>query len=73
MSNSKIPEKYCKRNINKPRAYTVKELRKLLKQLPNNLPIEQGFEGGVMLIVYNVSRGNPHLEFIEVEGWEKDE
>lgn len=43
---------------------TVGELKEWLNQLPDDLPVHQGFGGSATLTVYNISE-NPHLEFEE--------
>jgi hypothetical protein len=46
---------------------TVGEAIEQLKRLPEDLEISQGFSEGVRLIVYNISRHNPHLAFEEAD------
>lgn len=54
------------RGHTQPTAKTVQELRELLKELPDDLPIEQGFAKAVELVVYNIA-DDCHLEFREPE------
>jgi len=58
-----IPECYYKGDAEKPHAATVGELKQLLGQLPDDLPIMQGFGQGVNLCVYNVKCHTAHLSF----------
>jgi len=43
---------------------TVGELKEWLSQLPDDLPVHQGFADSTKMTVYNVS-DSPHLEFEE--------
>jgi len=56
-----------------PKIYTVGELKEILGELPDDLPIKQGFGDGVMLIVYNHDDGEDHLEFEEIEDYGEDD
>jgi hypothetical protein len=62
-----VPEKFYKGDIDKPQAQNVGDLKKLLDELPNHLKIEQGFDKGVTLVVFNIRKNNPHLSFQENE------
>ena len=48
-------------------AYTVGELKKVLEELPDDIPIQQGFEEGVHVVVYNALHEDIHLEFEEID------
>lgn len=61
-----IPEDFY-RGDNHPVVQNVGELKKQLEKLPNDLLIQCGCEDGAAIIVYNVTSGNPVLEFTEVE------
>ncbi len=55
-------------------AKTVGELKEVLKELPDDIAINQDYSevGGCQVTVYNMNPkfGNkPHLEFQEVEDW----
>ncbi|MFA5340164.1 MAG: hypothetical protein WC332_00160 [Clostridia bacterium] len=62
----RIPEKFY-RGDDHPKAYTVGELKKVLSELPDDFPIMQCFEEGVMIVVYNYNQEDVHLEFEEIE------
>jgi hypothetical protein len=67
----KIPEKYrngtSEYNI-ECIAYDVGDLKYLLKELPDELEIYQGFGYGVALAVrFNIGTENYELEFVETE------
>jgi hypothetical protein len=62
-----VPEKFYKGDIDKPQAQNVGDLKKLLDELPDHLNIEQGFDKGVTLVVFNIRNRNPHLSFQENE------
>lgn len=52
----------------------VGQLKKALEELPDDLPLNQGYteEGGAIITVYNMTKGfaeSPHLEFCESEDW----
>lgn len=62
----KISEKFYKDGVKpKPIAYDVGGLKKLLDELPDDLPIELGFGEGVELVVYNYGDPTMHLSFVE--------
>jgi hypothetical protein len=61
-----IPKKFY-HGDDPPTAYTVGELKKVLDELPNDFPIMQGYESGVMVVVYNFGHEDVHLEFEEIE------
>lgn len=60
-----IPEKFYKGNYH-PYAFTVKELRAILSELPDDLPIRFGSGVAMECIVYNVNSGDTYLGFSEV-------
>ena len=62
-----IPKKYWN-GENHPQASTVGELKKLLNDLPDGLPVNP-HDNGVSLVVYNISLKNTHLEFEEASDW----
>jgi hypothetical protein len=66
-----IPKRYYKAG-NHPLAGTVGELKKLLNDLPNDLPIECGFSSCAQLVVYNHGQSDMHLELIEPDEDEKE-
>ena len=64
--NMTIAEKFYKDGAKpKPIAYDVGELKKLLSELPDDLPIELSFGEGVELVVYNHGHPSMHLSFVE--------
>ncbi|MDP1930922.1 MAG: hypothetical protein Q8L60_05655 [Gammaproteobacteria bacterium] len=66
MSDKKIiPKKFYKGDLQKPVAFTVGELKAILQELPDELPIQSEFAGGVELVVYNVKAEDAHLAFRE--------
>ena len=44
-------------------AYTVGELKKVLEDLPDDIPILQDDEPGLHVVVYNAAYESIHLEF----------
>ena len=70
-----IAEKFYKWKMRAPIARNVRELRRLLAELPDNLPINQGYTqaGGAALVVYNIKEPTMHLAFEESEEDEEDE
>lgn len=60
----KIPQKFWK-GENQPIAENVGELKKILSELPDELPIERGFGGAPKVVVYNHGYETEHLEFEE--------
>lgn len=58
---SKIRGEFYKGDLDRPIAETVGELINLLLELPEDLPIDP-WDGGVAVIVYNVS-SDAHLGF----------
>lgn len=60
-----IPEKFYKGTH--PIAKTVRDLKRLLKELPEDLQIEQGFGYGVEVVVYNYDSADMHVGFREIE------
>lgn len=61
-----IPERFYKGN-DQPQARTVGEMKTLLDELPDSLPLCCGFQGACQLVVYNVSTGSPFLSFQELD------
>ena len=66
-AGSAIPRKFYVGNLQHPRARTVKELRAILTELPDDLRIEIGFGSSVECVVYNVQADDRHLSFNEAE------
>ncbi len=62
-----IPEEFYKSGKTRPVAITVETLIQYLSKLPKDLVIEQGFNEGVQLVVYNVSLGRARLSLEEDE------
>lgn len=60
-----IPEKFYKGEKH-PKASTVKELRAILSELPDDLPIELGSGVAIECIVYNIDVEDRHLCFCEI-------
>ena len=59
------------RGDRKPVATTVLELRELLSELPDDLPV-MPHESGAALIVYNVT-SSAFLSIEEADDWEQDD
>lgn len=64
---SQIDPKFYKEGRKRPTAKTVQELRELLNELPDDLPIEHDFQKATELVVYNIQFDDCHLEFREPE------
>lgn len=66
MSESKkgVPEEFYSSKCDHVICETVADVIEQLKRLPPELPVNQGFETGVCIVVYNISN-EPHLEFEE--------
>lgn len=64
----KIPEPFY-RGENHPRAKTVGQLKKLLDQLPDALPVGNLCDSGTVLVVFNRSRPDIHLSFESTEDY----
>lgn len=62
-----VPDKFTKGNAKHPVAHTVKELKKILDELPGDLQINHAFSCGVVVVVYNVKYDDYHVEFCENE------
>jgi hypothetical protein len=60
----RIPEKFFNGDDH-PIAYTVKQLRGLLSELPDDLNVNTAFGDGVMLVVYNHGERDEELIFEE--------
>jgi hypothetical protein len=63
---AKIDEKFY-RGEDHPTAHTVGELKQLLSELPDELGVQEGFNDGVRLVVYNHGRVDERLEFEEID------
>lgn len=57
-----IPEKFYRGDRPHPIAYSVGELKQILNELPDNLPIECSLDYGVKLTVYNHGTEDMHLQ-----------
>lgn len=68
MAKKRIPVGFYneKRGGPHPRAFTVGKLKSYLELLPDELPIEHGFNQGVKVVVYNFD-SNRHLRFDEID------
>ena len=64
----KIHDKFC-RGSAKPIAQTVGELKEILNELPNDLPVMEQ-EGGAALVVYNVGMV-PFLAIEDGDDWDE--
>ncbi len=65
-----IDEKFYKGKEGKPKGTTVKELKSLLEELPDELKIMQDYpEEGFMLTVYNIKDKSVHLGIGEIDEW----
>jgi hypothetical protein len=62
-----IDPKFYKGDMIQPTAKTVGELKAILQELPDELPIEFRFSEAVQVVVYNHGRKNMHLSFDEPE------
>lgn len=62
MNKTTIPSKYWKADEQHPMAKTVGELRQLLDELPDDLPLDAATSDGLSLIVYNINH-SPSLGF----------
>lgn len=63
---STIPKKFY-HGDSQPCARTVGQLKKILAELPNDLPPEAGFGAAVQAVVYNHGKDDMHLELQEFE------
>lgn len=59
-----IPDKFYKGD-NHPCAHTVRQLKKLLAELPDNLPVHHTWGQGPELVVFNHGQDSMHLEIGE--------
>ena len=68
-NKNKIPKCFYSSSKERPEAYTVGDLKEVLRRLPDNLRISCGFNQGVRIAVYNVNceNKNPALEFEECD------
>jgi hypothetical protein len=66
MPNKSIPKKFY-RGDNRCTARTVGEIKDLLAELPDDLPVQAPFGEPVQLIVYNHGRPDMHLEVVEAD------
>ena len=60
----RIRENYYKGNLPTPKASTVAQLKKLLEELPDELPLGYFEDTHIYLVVYNIN-DNAHLIFEE--------
>lgn len=60
-----IPDKFYKANRPQPKVSNVRELKKILSELPDDLPIRCGFSDYAEITVYNVGTTDEHLEITE--------
>jgi len=60
-----IDPKFYMGDITQPIAETVGELKAILQELPDDLPIEFGFGEAVQLVVFNHNKEDMHLSFEE--------
>lgn len=68
----KIPTKFYK-GEDRPVATTVEELIEILKELPPELPVDQGFNNkGTVVIVFNVD-SEPFVEFVGIASSDDDD
>jgi hypothetical protein len=65
-SLEEIPKMFY-RGDDHPEAQTVGELKMHLNDLPDDLPIHNGFNDGVMLIVFNHGKSDMHLGLEEID------
>ena len=65
-----IPKEFFRGRMPKPVCMNVAELIRELQKLPKDLPVHEGFNVGVKLIVYNIDEVDPHLGFVENVGGE---
>lgn len=62
-----IPEKFYMAGRH-PVAYNVGDLKALLAELPDDLPVEDGWGLAPELVVYNHGSFNTHLQLREQDG-----
>lgn len=62
-----IPEKFYKANIPHPTAQTVGQLKAILSELPDSLPVRGPFDDAVKLIVFNIRDEDVHLQIQETD------
>jgi hypothetical protein len=60
----KIPKKFY-HGDNQPVAETVGQLKKLLAELPDHLPIKAGFSNEAQVVVYNHKQSDVHVSIQE--------
>ena len=58
---------FPKRRTEMPHPKNVRQLKELLSQIPDKLPIEQGFSKGTRLVWFNVGDASEHLELKECD------
>ena len=64
--------KFAKRRTPLPRIATAKDLKAFANQLPDDLPIEAGFNGAAQPVWYNIGEDDEHLEFTEANEEDDD-
>jgi hypothetical protein len=62
----KIPEKFYKADKH-PRAESVGQLKKLLAQLPDDLPVSDGWRNAPAVVVFNHGQPDMHLQLCEAD------
>ncbi len=67
-----IPKKFYIAG-NHPRAFTIGELKKLLSELPDDLPLRAGFANGAELVVFNHGDYSQHLQLQEIYPDDEDD
>lgn len=67
MSDTKISKDFYHEDGEPVVCETVGELVARLKELPEEMVINQGFGEGVQVVVFNYESPNPFVEFVEVE------
>lgn len=59
-----IPEKFFKAGKH-PRAQNVGQLKKLLAELPDDLPVCDGWGGSPEVVVFNIRQDDRHLQLVD--------
>lgn len=55
-------EKFAKSDESERQAHTVGELKKILAEVDDDLPVEgEGLEEGVIVVLYNAGHDNEHI------------
>lgn len=60
-----IPQFFFKGDCKERNATTVGELKALLAQLPDGLPVQGSFGDSVSAVVYNVQHEDAHLQIVD--------